>query len=189
MVDSDECRVYDATDGTEIDDDECFLAYEKGSVFVIGKQWGAIEVPAAVPRQIQPEATLESEQPSCSSAQDAFTQKVDLVCEDKSVESDEVVEGVGYDGSVVSSEGEMGGYDVSDEIEGFGGLDDSGMGMEYGETERELEEEMETAKVKKRLIDEEPGDMSESEITPPRSKKGKTGKCKLSPIFWDKFNL
>lgn len=35
----DECRVFDESDGTEIDDDDVLLSYNKGSIFVIGKEW------------------------------------------------------------------------------------------------------------------------------------------------------
>ena len=42
MVDScGEYKVFDEADGTEIDDDECLLSYEKGAVFIIGKEWRA----------------------------------------------------------------------------------------------------------------------------------------------------
>lgn len=34
-----ECYVFDLTDGTEVDDDECFSTFEKGSIFILGKQW------------------------------------------------------------------------------------------------------------------------------------------------------
>ena len=42
LVDScEEYKVFDEADGTEIDDDECLLSYEKGAVFIIGKEWRA----------------------------------------------------------------------------------------------------------------------------------------------------
>ena len=31
--------MFDESDGTEIDDDECLLAYEKGAVFILGGHW------------------------------------------------------------------------------------------------------------------------------------------------------
>ena len=31
--------MFDESDGTEVDDDECLLEYEKGSVFVLGQEW------------------------------------------------------------------------------------------------------------------------------------------------------
>lgn len=34
-------RIFDDTDGTEIDEDECLLEYEKGSIFIISKHWKA----------------------------------------------------------------------------------------------------------------------------------------------------
>lgn len=34
-----DCKVFDEADGTEIDDDECLSAYEKGSIFILGSQW------------------------------------------------------------------------------------------------------------------------------------------------------
>ena len=39
LDDCQECRVFDESDGTEVDDDECLLEYEKGSVFVLGQKW------------------------------------------------------------------------------------------------------------------------------------------------------
>ena len=42
LVDScEEYKAFDEADGTEIDDDECLLSYEKGAVFIIGKEWRA----------------------------------------------------------------------------------------------------------------------------------------------------
>lgn len=34
-----ECYIFDESDGTEIEDDDALLSYEKGTVFIIGKQW------------------------------------------------------------------------------------------------------------------------------------------------------
>ena len=31
--------MFDESDGTEIDDDECLLTYEKGAVFILGRHW------------------------------------------------------------------------------------------------------------------------------------------------------
>ncbi len=39
LTDPAACQVFDEKDGTEIDDDECLAEYEKGSVFIIGKEW------------------------------------------------------------------------------------------------------------------------------------------------------
>ena len=36
---TDELQVFDETDGTEIEDDEVLLSYDKGSVFLMGKKW------------------------------------------------------------------------------------------------------------------------------------------------------
>lgn len=71
------------------------MAYAKGSVFIIGKEWTA-KVPTEVPREIQP---VEYGQPSCSSAHEyTVAQKVDLSSGDtgKDVGSDEVVKGAWY---------------------------------------------------------------------------------------------
>ncbi|CAB4026854.1 Hypothetical predicted protein [Paramuricea clavata] len=39
LTDPAECQVFDKSDGTEIDDVDCLATYEKGSVFIIGKEW------------------------------------------------------------------------------------------------------------------------------------------------------
>ena len=39
LTDPAACQVFHEKDGTEIDDDECLVEYEKGSVFIIGKEW------------------------------------------------------------------------------------------------------------------------------------------------------
>lgn len=31
--------MFDESDGTELDDDECLSAYEKGAVFILGRHW------------------------------------------------------------------------------------------------------------------------------------------------------
>ena len=36
---TDELQVFDKTDGTEIEDNEVLLSYDKGSVFFYGKKW------------------------------------------------------------------------------------------------------------------------------------------------------
>ena len=36
--------VFDEQDGTEIDDDDCLLSYEKGSGFIIGEEWTGRDV-------------------------------------------------------------------------------------------------------------------------------------------------
>ena len=36
---TEELQVFDETEGTEIEDDEVLLSYDKGSVFVMGKKW------------------------------------------------------------------------------------------------------------------------------------------------------
>jgi hypothetical protein len=38
-LDQQDCLIFDEKDGTEVDDDECLMDYEKGSIFVVGKQW------------------------------------------------------------------------------------------------------------------------------------------------------
>ena len=39
--DNTEILVFDETDGTEVDDDESLLEYDKGSVFILGQEWKA----------------------------------------------------------------------------------------------------------------------------------------------------
>ena len=39
--DDTEILVFDETDGTEVDDDESLLEYDKGSVFILGQEWKA----------------------------------------------------------------------------------------------------------------------------------------------------
>ena len=39
LDDCQEFRVFDESDGTEVDDNKCLLEYEKGSVFVLGQEW------------------------------------------------------------------------------------------------------------------------------------------------------
>ena len=34
-------NIFDDNDGTEVDEDECLLEYEKGSIFIISKEWKA----------------------------------------------------------------------------------------------------------------------------------------------------
>ena len=43
LDDCQECQVFDESDGTEVDDDECLLEYENGSVFVLGQEWKELE--------------------------------------------------------------------------------------------------------------------------------------------------
>lgn len=75
----------------------------------------------------------------------------------------------------VGSSEDTGEYDVNDESEidvewdRFHGF---GLGMEYGETKRELEEGMQIKELKKRSIEEELEDMPEIPVS--SSKKAKT---------------
>ena len=45
--------MFDESDGTEIDDNESLLAYEKGSIFILGSQWkpATEEIEAKVERR------------------------------------------------------------------------------------------------------------------------------------------
>ena len=36
-----ECSVFEEADGTEVDDDECLLAYGEKTLFILGSQWKA----------------------------------------------------------------------------------------------------------------------------------------------------
>lgn len=50
-------KVFDKSDGTEIDDDECLLAYDKGTVFILSNAWK----PDTVAPHIHPETEPEVE--------------------------------------------------------------------------------------------------------------------------------
>ena len=61
MVDScGEYKVFDEADGTEIDNDECLLSYEKGAVFIIGKEWRA--APQAEVAEVQTSIKYQSKE-------------------------------------------------------------------------------------------------------------------------------
>lgn len=47
------CKVFDESDGTEIDDDECLLACDKGTVLILGTEWK--------PAPVSPDVHLEIE--------------------------------------------------------------------------------------------------------------------------------
>ena len=40
-LEEDGLHIFDDNDGTEVDEDECLLEYEKGSIFIIEKEWKA----------------------------------------------------------------------------------------------------------------------------------------------------
>ena len=56
-IQEENCKVFDKSDGTEIDDDECLLAYDKGTVFILGNAWK----PDTVAPHIHPETEPEVE--------------------------------------------------------------------------------------------------------------------------------
>ena len=56
-IQEENCKVFDESDGTEIDDDKCLLAYDKGTVFILGNAWK----PDTVAPHIHPETEPEVE--------------------------------------------------------------------------------------------------------------------------------
>ena len=47
LEEKEECFLFEEYDGTEVDDDESLVEYEKGSSFVLGKEWIANPGPAS----------------------------------------------------------------------------------------------------------------------------------------------